>query len=51
MDNYLSLLGKGLTKRKKFISRVSDWIWLGNQSIPSYGMLRKRPLFRLERGG
>jgi len=44
MDNYLFLKGRGLTKRKKFISRACDWIWLGNLSIPSFGLLRKQPL-------
>jgi len=39
MDNYLSLLGRGLSKRKRFISRACDWIWLGNLSIPSCGLL------------
>jgi len=28
--------GRGLTKRKKFISHACDWIWLGNRSIPSF---------------
>jgi len=43
MDSYLSLKGRGLTKRKKFISRARDRIWSGNPSIQG-------PLFTLERG-
>ncbi len=41
MDNYLSLLGRGLTKRKKFIS-------LGRLDMPRrprHPTLREAPLF------
>ncbi|NES03095.1 MAG: hypothetical protein F6K22_09670 [Okeania sp. SIO2F4] len=37
--------------RSKTTALLVDWICRGDLGIPSYGLLRKRPLFLLERRG